>query len=622
MKQLNLLALLAITSFSQAQTFSYTNTKTGDNLVPLGYEVPLPVDSLTPIDGFRSYASLNLRHQQLSAQSSLFEQIQVGQTYHGRPIWAYQLGDGDALTTSGAGEGAALINGGIHAREWQSPEALTGYMEGLFHGREDQHIAQYLLENLNLVLIPVLNVDGFLQTQRFATQLSASAQQPRDGRMRRKNMRDVDEDLSTQQDNLNGVDLNRNSGPFWATNGQRSSDDITSIVHHGSGPASEPETQALQQGAQLADESKLRFYMDTHSFSQIYFTPLTDNARRNSITEQFATIMRGANDFKYEYGPAASGGGIGATDEYFANTYQIPAYTLEIEPLNSTAEYGGFGVSHDGFILPNSEVARMRQETTAATFAGLYASAEIPFLMAIEVWDLSQNTLVLAQHWQAQTGARMLQTTQFGELLSQTDYQLKLIFNKPMRQLDGEQVVGFSSLSEALGIGLKWLGVSSGQGAEWIVDTSVGSWLVEEGFKQYKSDTFAVNFNLAPSFDWQALTLLALEVATTDMVGQALDSNPATIIDWQNGAWSAYEDSVGNFETDTGGIDVSMRLIDDGSNLYTPATPPPISNPSPNPVVSDNGSSGGGISGSLIGLLLLLLTRRHKKGGSLIRLDK
>jgi hypothetical protein len=101
---------------------------------------------------------------------------------------------------------------------------------------------------------------------------------------------------------------------------------------------------------------------------------------------------------------------------------------------------------------------------------------------------------------------------------------------------------------------------------------------VDEGFKQYKSDTFALNFNLPTTFDWQALSLLALEVITTDMVGQALDTNPATIIDWQGGAWSVYEYSVGNLETDTGGIDVSMRLIDDGSDLYTAAPPPTVTN--------------------------------------------
>ena len=37
---------------------------------------------------------------------------------------------------------------------------------------------------------------------------------PRDGRMRRKNMLGVDEELGTTDDHLRGVDLNRNNAPL------------------------------------------------------------------------------------------------------------------------------------------------------------------------------------------------------------------------------------------------------------------------------------------------------------------------------------------------------------------------------------------------------------------------
>ena len=95
------------------------------------------------------------------------------------------------------------------------------------------------------MIIPVLNIDGFLQTQRYPATVTSSEASPRDGRMRRKNMRDVDESLTTLSDNLAGIDLNRNNDPYWATNPDRSSDDVDSIVHHGSSAASEPETSSL-----------------------------------------------------------------------------------------------------------------------------------------------------------------------------------------------------------------------------------------------------------------------------------------------------------------------------------------------------------------------------------------
>ena len=133
--KLSPLTLCLASCFSGAVEFTYTELSTTGNNIALGYPVPLPVDSLTPVDGFRSYSSLNLRHQQLTAETSLITQHKVGQTLSGRDIWAYQFSDSDEVTVSGAREGSALINGGIHAREWQSPEALTGYMETLFSGQ-------------------------------------------------------------------------------------------------------------------------------------------------------------------------------------------------------------------------------------------------------------------------------------------------------------------------------------------------------------------------------------------------------------------------------------------------------------------------------------------------------
>lgn len=607
MRFLIFIALLTSVS-SEATTFSYTNTDTSNAFIPLGYPVPEPIDSLTPIDGFRSYQSLNLRHEQLAELTDLISQVEVGMTIEQRPIFAYQLGDPDNVTHIGGIEGAALINGGIHAREWQTPEATTGYIEALFEGRDDQHLAQYILDNLNLVIIPVLNIDGFLQTQRFASSVTRSKSSPRDGRMRRKNMRGVDQDLDTLGDNQLGIDLNRNNNPYWATSSDRSSDDPTSIVHHGTGPASEPEIEALMEGAVLAGESRLRFYTDTHSFTQIYFAPFTSNTRRNDITTALADVMRAANNDKYDYGPSSSGAGIGATDEYFANTYNIPSYTLEIEPQSSAAEYGGFGVSHDGFILPASEVSRMRQETTDATFAGLYTQTDVPFLMAIEIWDSNFQELQLAYKWQVEDQQRTLSVTQQGELNSESGYQLRLIFSKPMRWLDNQQVTGFGDLSEALGIDIDWVATVNQQPVEWSVDTTAGEWLSTEGFQNYKTDTFSVPFTVDSRLDWQTTTLLALRVNTTDFAGQGLDTNPSTIVDWQNGSWLNYEDTEGSVTTDSGGVDNAFRLIDDGSDLYnnTPNTPPV------QPTPSNSSSSGGAWHPLLILLMLIGFVRRYK----------
>lgn len=600
-------ALYLLASSLTAAEFTYTESNNSGNNIALGYPVPLPIDSLTPIDGFRSYNSLDLRHKQLAAQASWLTAINLGVTFNNRPIWGYKLSDNDNTTVSGAIEGSALINGGIHAREWQSPEALTGYMETLFDKQNNQHIEQYLIENLNLLLIPVLNIDGFLQTQSFPTTVTSSISSPRDGRMRRKNMNAVDGLLSSTNDNFFGVDLNRNNNPYWATDANNSSSATTSIVHHGSGAASEPETQALQNAAQQVGEARLRFYTDTHSFTQIYFTPMTSNQRRNNITRKLADIMRAANNYKYRYRPWSAGSGIGSTDEYFANTYQIPSYTLEIEPLNSGADYGGNGISHDGFIMPASEVNRMRQETSIATLAGLYAIAELP--MVQELIIKQNNNIVFHQQWQTSAGTRTLVTLLNNVLNADTLYQLNIIFNKPMRQISNEQVTSFASFSSATNISIDWFIKTTNTEKTQAIELSTGSWLMQ-GFKQYKTDTYQVDFTFPDDFDWNTTTLLALNVDTTDMTGQALDTNPATVTDWQLGYWINYEDTQGNL-TDSGGIDKSMRLIDDNSLLYpddSSITDPGATTPPPEPPATTNKS--GGVSWTLLWLIVLVFFKK------------
>ena len=135
--------------------------------IALGYPVPIPVDTPLPFDGFRSYSGLHTRHQDLANTSAWSHAFEIGQTRMGRTIWAYQLGDADHLTVYGLPEHAMLTNGGIHAREWQSPEVATGIIELLTLSEDDHHLISYLRDNANVLVIPVLNVDGFLQTQRF-----------------------------------------------------------------------------------------------------------------------------------------------------------------------------------------------------------------------------------------------------------------------------------------------------------------------------------------------------------------------------------------------------------------------------------------------------------------------
>src|SRR5690606_25599143 len=218
-----LAALLPLPLGAQ-QLVTFTHTQGGANNRPLGYPVPVPVESLDAVDGFRGYASLHARLRALALASDDLSAHEVGSTQgHGRTVWAYRVGDPDATDHEGGPEPAFFINAGIHAREWGTQEISTWLVERMMAGAGDGGLVRWLLDTTTLVIVPVHNVDGFLQTQRYPTQALVGADPrvpgdwPRDGRMRRKNMRGVDENLQTLGDHLGGIDLNRNHPPFWNT---------------------------------------------------------------------------------------------------------------------------------------------------------------------------------------------------------------------------------------------------------------------------------------------------------------------------------------------------------------------------------------------------------------------
>ncbi|MFN4290655.1 MAG: M14 family zinc carboxypeptidase [Permianibacter sp.] len=561
-----------VAGVAHATQQQYTEQPAGANSVALGYPVPLPIDSLTPVAGFRSYASLHARHQQLAIDSDNAVGEIIGETQQQRPIWAYVLSDSDAATSEGfIREAGVLQNGGIHAREWQSPEVLTGIFETLINNETDAGLHQYLLENTRIVLIPVLNIDGFLQTQRYPDRFMRStyagdpSNWPRDGRMRRKNMRNVDDDLASESDNLFGIDLNRNNAPWWASS-NRSSGNPGSLVYHGSSPASEPETQALQQALMLLDGEPVRLYIDTHSFSKLYYLSRNGNARRDTLALTLGQQMAAATGNSYNVSPDPINSGIGSTDEYFTYEHQALSYTLEIEPRDSSAEYGGFGVSHDGFILPANQIERVRTELTRAALLGYYKQAGAPTLIQAQVRDTETDSVLASLNWAAQSSSTRTKTSSDSRAWqSGASYRLVLDFNKPMRVRNEQgDIINYRGQSVTLAPRLRLLAQQS-DGSLLVadLDSSSAGWCQGASCRRYDSDRFETTFNWPAGWDAGSLVNVRLQVAVSDFAGNGLDANPATVMHWQDGAWRDYEDEFA-VSGDSGGADQQLLLIRSG----------------------------------------------------------
>jgi hypothetical protein len=599
--------------------FTYTESDNLGTNIALGYPPPVPVASLTPVAGFREYASLFAEHQSLLTLNDEVDGEVVGQTLSGRDIWAYAIGDANATTAEGFPEGAVLVNGGVHAREWQTPEAVTAVFETLVAGKADQGFFQYLVENLNTVLVPVNNVDGFIQAQSYPVNVTADREQPREGRMRRKNLRNpvtdgvVDGDIGTVADNFYGVDLNRNS-PQGFGQGGGSSASTTSLIYRGMSPSSEPEILALQQAATLGPESRLRLYSDTHSFGQDYLAPRPDNARLNAITQTLAQRMIAASGRIYAYGPDPVGSpGIGTTADYFAFTYEVPSWTLELEPERGGQDYGGLAThGHSGFILPAAEAPRMRNDVVRQYFLGFYRQSGPPAAIAAEIRYLPSGDVVYRAHWdRSGSSARALTVDVNEALVPGGQYSLWVAFNKPMRiRNSAGSVVSYAGQSLGAAVGTVTLEIPSLAAGSDVTLGGTAVWLnlpggAPNGYLRYTDDAFAVDFTLPASIAVAAATPAALLLGQQDLAQMPLDGDPSSAVDWGNGAWLRYENTLG-VDGDAGGQDCSFKpFIAPAAGAAAPAEAPCREQAAPPPPPPPPPSGGGGGEGS--GLLALLL---------------
>ncbi len=587
------ITLLTSTAASAQVLTEWVEARVPDvtNVIALGYPVPIPVDTPLPFDGFRTYAGLHMRHQDLAASTDNVHPEAIGTTFAGRTIWAYRLGDADRLTIDGLPEPATLTNGGTHAREWQTPEVVTGILELFALHDNDHHFYDYLRDNVNMIVIPSLNIDGFMQTQRtpalnyLGTDPRFPNDWPRDGRMRRKNMRDTDEDLLTTLDHLNGVDLNRNNQPYWATNPDRSSADPDSLVYHGIGIQSESETQALDVAAGLGPIDRLRLYTDVHSFSQVHFWVTTGNDRLARQTEEvLKTFTNHHLAFPEGKWYAFAGRfavpkneGIGTTDEYFTAVYQVPSWTLEVEPSGGQsfhdplpgggADYGGVSENgHDGFILPDSQIRRVREELAQSFAAAYYRQAGPPVIQSLRMIDTETGAVVYEAAWDiVDQQTRKLYTNQFRPIQISHSYDLWLSFNKPMRWRKDGVVVPFPgqpasemTFDASVLVNAATLNTNI-EGSAWL-DKPGGA---PDGYVNYQDDALKITFRFPD--DTHNRDLIAggvegtLRLRVADMTGMRIDANPGTIADWQDGHWIRYEGTGGD-ETDFGGFDTTLSL--------------------------------------------------------------
>ena len=181
------------------------------------------------------------------------EKIVVGHSLLNRPIYAIKISDnpnGDEQ------EPEVLYTALHHAREPLSMMNLFYFAHYLCENQTSDPIADYLLKNREIYIIPVVNPDGYEHNRRI---------NPSGGGMWRKNR------LSAGVDTF-GVDLNRNYGnyEYWNAPNFGSSEDKYDNTYRGASPFSEPETRAIRD---FVNSHPIKNVLNYHTYSNLLIYP-------------------------------------------------------------------------------------------------------------------------------------------------------------------------------------------------------------------------------------------------------------------------------------------------------------------------------------------------------------
>lgn len=177
------------------------------------------------------------------------------------------------------GKPVFLLMGAHHAREWPSAEHTMEFafdlLQSYYSGdRAERQRAREVLTTSRVIVVPVVNVDGF-QISRSAAPLGDFS--TFDYEMKRKNCSisaatPAEYLGGTCADNpagrLRGTDLNRNYPGFWGGGG--ASPTWSSDTYRGDAPGSEPESDAVRK---LISQRAVTVMISNHTYANLVLRP-------------------------------------------------------------------------------------------------------------------------------------------------------------------------------------------------------------------------------------------------------------------------------------------------------------------------------------------------------------
>lgn len=332
-------------------------------------------------DRYRSLADYNAEMAALAdANPGLVRRFELPRkSLDGRTIYGIEVAEDVAARD---GRPTFLLMGLHHAREWPSGEHAMEFAIDMVEGYQAGDPQRTsLLQEGRLVVVPVVNVDGFHLSYEDGQKVdlravdgggTASLLGTPGNAYKRKNCRVVD-GQDTPDDTCAafsatspggygiGIDLNRNYGGLWG--GPGASTNFADPTYRGAGPFSEPETQNIRD---LVASRQVTMLISNHTFSNLVLRP--NGVDPDNIGPDGSKV----GDAPDEAAMQALGADMTAQNGY-RNIHGWQLYdttgTTEDWSYNATGGYGyTFEIGPDEFHPPFPEV--VDEYLGAGAFAG------------------------------------------------------------------------------------------------------------------------------------------------------------------------------------------------------------------------------------------------------------
>ena len=159
-------------------------------------------------------------------------------TWAGQEVYYVRISDNPDIDEPNEPE--TLITGAMHAREISSVMNTFYFMWYILENYNTDPFIKNIVDNQEIYIMPISNPDGYRWNEVIA---------PSGGGLQRKNLRPgvADNGTTNSNNNVRGVDLNRNFNYYWGWDNAGSSPTTSSNTYRGPSAASEPETQIVQE---------------------------------------------------------------------------------------------------------------------------------------------------------------------------------------------------------------------------------------------------------------------------------------------------------------------------------------------------------------------------------------